>query len=121
MHSTEVATELGPVSCSVVWRKFKMSIELHPRDTGEWVQLANLPSRRWAMGCGVVSVTGVDGSEQLEVVVAGGYEDPDDFGRLDVVEIFNIQDGVWRTGEFSYLMSASMTIELTELACTGKT
>ena len=78
--------------------RFKVSIELPPRDTGEWVQLANLPSRRFGMGCGVVSATGVDGSEQLEVVVAGGYEDPDDFGRLDVVEIFNIQDGVWRTG-----------------------
>ena len=49
------------------------------------------------MGCGVVSVTGADGSEQLEAVVVGGFDDLDD--RLDVVEIFNIEDGTWRSGE----------------------
>ena len=69
------------------------------KDTREWVALPNLPTRRFSMACGLVSVVGIDGSEQLEVVVVGGYEDPDKFGRLDVVEIFNIQEGSWRTGE----------------------
>lgn len=70
---------------------------MYYRDTGEWVQLANLPTKRFAMGCGVVSVTGADGSEQLEAVVVGGFDDLDD--RLDVVEIFNIEDGTWRSAQ----------------------
>ena len=72
-------------------------------DTAEWVQLADLPvggeyDGRYGMACGTVSVTGVDGSEQLEVVVAGGYDQDGD--RLDSVLIFNVQDGTWRTGEY---------------------
>ena len=76
---------------------------MYYRDTAEWVQVADLPHEgeydgRYGMACGTVSVTGVDGSEQLEVVVAGGYDQDGD--RLDSVLIFNVQDGTWRTGEY---------------------
>ena len=72
------------------------------RDTAEWVQVADLPHEgeydgRYGMACGTVSVTGVDGSKQLEVVVAGGYDQDGD--RLDSVLIFNIEEGTWRTGQ----------------------
>merc|ERR1712154_322967 len=71
---------------------------MYYRDTGEWVALPSLPTRRLSMGCGLASVIGIDGSEQAEVVVVGGYEDPDTLRpRLDVVEIFNIEEGIWRT------------------------
>ena len=61
-------------------------------DSGQWVAETDMPTaRRNAFCARVVNFLG-----QEEVVVAGGY---DGAARLDVVEIFNVVTGMWRTGK----------------------
>ena len=67
---------------------------MYYKDTKEWVTLPNMPTGRNSMGCGVVS----DSSGKVEVVVVGGYG----FGnlQLNTVEVFNVAENSWRTGEY---------------------
>ena len=64
-------------------------------DTKEWVSLPNMPTRREGMGCGVVR----DENGKIEVVVVGGAIDNLDT-YLNTVEVFNVAENSWRTGEF---------------------
>ena len=75
---------------------------MYYKDTKEWVSLPNMPTGRYAMGCGVVS----DGSGKVEVVVVGGYNS----GYLTTVEVFNIEENSWRTA------SNPFPTEITEMA-----
>ena len=73
---------------------------MYYRDTGEWVQLADMPTGRNSMGCGVVG----DGNGMAEVVVVGGelppfLDTPGNGYDLDTVEIFNVATEAWRTGK----------------------
>ena len=55
-----------------------------------------IPSMRRARGDHTCS-TVVAASGQREIVVVGGTDDSD--ARLDSVEIYNVDAGVWREGE----------------------
>ena len=59
---------------------------------GQWVAATDMPTARRNAFCARV----VNGLGQEEVVVAGGY---DGAARLNVVEIFNVGTGMWRTGK----------------------
>ena len=56
-----------------------------------WDAQTDMPTARRNAFCSKV----VTGGGQEEVVVAGGY---DGTSRLDVVEIFSVTGGTWRTG-----------------------
>ena len=82
---------------------------MYYRSTGQWVSVPNLPTGRSGMGCGVV----MDGSGRAEVVVVGGI-DKDAFGLsgfLDTVEIFNVEEGSWRTGISRTYVISSETVQ----------
>ena len=71
---------------------------MYSKDTGAWSPMPELPTRRYAMGCGVVR----DGVGKSEVVVIGGYGIRDgDRDVFDTVEIFSVEQQTWRTGTTS--------------------
>ena len=63
---------------------------LYRSGTMEWEQLQDMPTSRYSLMCGAIH--NAAGAE--EVVVAGGGDNVE-----DVVEIYNVQDGQWRTGK----------------------
>ena len=68
----------------------------YERDMQEWVSLPNIPTGRTGQGCGVVR----DNSGKIEVIVFGGEEGSDstpDPERVDIVEIFDVDENSWRT------------------------
>ena len=67
---------------------------MYYKDLGAWVPLPDMPTSRSAVGCGVAR----DANGNAEVVVVGGVAGVADF--TDTVEIFNVKDESWRTGEF---------------------
>ena len=64
----------------------------YDRDKKEWISLPNMPTGRYFLGCGVVR----DGSGKIEVIVFGGI-DTEYNEKLDLVEIFDIEENSWRT------------------------
>ena len=59
---------------------------------GQWGAETDMPTARRNAFCARVKTAG----GQEEVVVAGGYNGA---SRLNVVEIFNVVTGMWRTGK----------------------
>ena len=59
------------------------------RQSSEWETLPDLPTGRYSGGCGVVR----NGTGTYVVVVGGYYDD-----YSDVVEIYSVEEGVWRSG-----------------------
>ena len=67
---------------------------IYHSDTMVWEELPGLPTARVYHMCGTVHNSNGD----QEVIVAGGYT-YDGFNSRDLVEIYNIQTGQWRTGQ----------------------
>ena len=61
---------------------------LYHSDTMEWEQLPDIPTPRDNMACGMVH----NSAGEQEIISAGG-----DYS--DLVEIYNLQSGQWRTGQ----------------------
>ena len=61
------------------------------RDTMQWEYQREMPNPRNLLMCGLVH----NGAGEQEVVAAGGYGSP---GESNVVEIFNVRSGQWRSG-----------------------
>ena len=70
---------------------------LYHYDTMEWERLEDMPTPRTDHMCAMVH--NEEGDE--EVIVVGGYgtEEIDGTDQYNVVEIYNIQSGKWRTGQ----------------------
>ena len=63
--------------------------------TNHWQKLPSMPTGRRYTGCGAIRRE--DGSNA--VMVVGGYNDVN--GRLDIVEMYLIEEEEWRTGLFA--------------------
>ena len=57
----------------------------------EWVEVADMPTGRYTLMCGSIQRGG-----NQEVVAAGGFY----FHYFDMVEIYSVEDNLWRTGKF---------------------
>ena len=62
---------------------------LYHSNTMEWEVLRDMPTPRTSLACGMVH----NSAGEQEIITAGGYNDN------DVVEIYNLQSGQWRTGQ----------------------
>lgn len=56
----------------------------------EWVEVAAMPTGRYTLMCGLINADG-----HQEVVAAGGFY----FQYFDIVEIYSVDDNLWRTGK----------------------
>ena len=68
---------------------------LYHSDTMVWEELQGLPTPRGSLMCGLAHNTN---GEQDIIVVGGHGSEILDFNTTDLVEIYNIQSGQWRTG-----------------------
>jgi len=80
-------------------------------ETDVWTAKAEIPTPRLQMACGVVKRRN-DGQVDVEVVIAGGFYDFDQF--LNNVEIYNVAADEWRTSPnaFPFYVSNAKTIQL---------
>ena len=72
---------------------------------GAWKEFPSLAVGRFGMSCGVAD----DGNGGTVVVAAGGNDGED---RSDVVEIFSLREGQWRTGRGQNHNFAGMVINM---------
>ena len=68
---------------------------LYHSDTMVWEELQGLPTPRGSLMCGLVHNI----NDEQDIIVVGGHgSEILDFNTTDLVEIYNIQSGQWRTG-----------------------
>ena len=70
---------------------------LYHSDTMEWEEIQDIPTPRLSLMCAMVH--NINGGQ--DVITAGGYDDKRfNYDQdLDLVEIYNLQTGQWRTGQ----------------------
>ena len=56
-----------------------------------WIEVPDMPTGRYTLMCGLIKTGG-----HQEVVAAGGFY----FQYFDTVEIYSVNDNLWRTGKF---------------------